>query len=61
MSVFRCRYLMRLIKTEVKWLIVGVKYHSDNTEKKRARIRNQMWARLKSSLGTFLIKFWFIL
>lgn len=61
MSVFRCRYLMRLIKTEVKWLIVGVKYHSVFTEKKRARIRNQMRARLKSNLGTFLIKFWFIL
>ena len=61
MSMFRCRYLMRLIKTEVKWLIVGVKYHSVFIEKKRARIRNQMRARLKSNLGTFLIKLWFIL
>lgn len=53
MSMFQCSYLVRLIKTEVKWLIVGVKYHSVFTEKKRARIRNQMRARLKSNTGTF--------
>lgn len=46
-------YLMRLIKTEVKWLFVEVKYHSVFTEKKRAHIRNQMRARLKSNTGTF--------
>lgn len=53
MSVFRCCYLMRLIKTDLKCLFVEVKFYSVFTEKKRARIRNQMRARLKSNTGTF--------
>ena len=53
MSSFSYLYLLRLIKTDLKCLIVEVKFYSVFTEKKRARIRNQMRARLKSNMGTF--------
>ena len=43
--------ISRLIKMEMKWLIVEVKYSLDFTEKKRDRIRNQMRSRLKSNLS----------